>query len=316
MSDTVNRPTPGGLFASLWRWLKAFCEGVRTFLITVAVILTSLALLAVLAHLYFNHQKVDDIAIDWNQGQVKLKIRDAQPAHGGTDGDPEPARGKGAPSGTSPAKDARPNEGPGAAAPQPAPDAAEDVLLVFDHSASSYGNDAALFAAAQRGARDFISALRDPPRLSLLLLHSRGVWYPRDFGPGVDRATLAGRIDAQFPDGALALYDGLNDAFDRLRSRASDNAATVVFLTAARADNSRLTAQDLRAKARPRPAVRPVRLYALVLAPGAGAETSEVAGSLKDLAALTGGRFYRTSPDDLRTTAQELARELNSSSPR
>jgi hypothetical protein len=187
-----------------------------------------------------------------------------------------------------------------------------EVVFIFDHSGSSYGDDVELFRTAQEGAKGFLFGLNGSAAPTLLLLHSQVIWYPRPGGALPDRDALRERIDTQFPDGSLALYDGLGAAFERLRSGpTADRPGVIVVLTPAPGDKSSLTLAELRARARPQAGVRPVSLFVVAL----GRRGTELANvpTLRRLAEETGGRFYQATPDNLAPTMQALAKSLGRS---
>jgi hypothetical protein len=185
------------------------------------------------------------------------------------------------------------------------------VVLVLDRSAAWDKGGADLFRTAQRAAHTFVSALDGRHRLSLLLLHSKCVWVPREPGLTAERDDCLKRLDTVFAEGSPALFDGIAAACDRLRAPADAGPAAVVLLTSALEDRSRLAAADLGPKLRPRTAGRAVKLFAVVVGPRADAAGGqEVARALADLAALSGGRLRSADPAGAAAVLREVAAGL------
>jgi hypothetical protein len=120
---------------------------------------------------------------------------------------------------------------------------------------------------------------------------------------------LRDRISGVYCDGGLPLYDGLADAIKRLRARTTDQPASVVVLTAAKSDKSSSSLADLRAQAQVREG-RQIRFYPVVLGRTTGADATEPARALQELAELTGGRCCDAGPDDLESKLRQLGRTL------
>jgi hypothetical protein len=314
MSGTVNKSTLGQWLASFFHGVKsiiiAVYEAVCKILTLVAIIVTAAAVLLVVAYALLNPRKVRELVVDWNAGRASVTLDESQT--------PPPEPRSGPPSTVEkppPASEAPPRTAPATKPKVPAPKRGHDVVFVLDHSSASYGGEEKLFRAAQRGAVAFLEELGDAPRLSLLLLHAQTrAWVPRDPAGSTTRDALRDRIEQAFCGGSLALYDGLADAIKRVRTGTTEQAASIVVLTAAKSDTSHSSLEDLRTLAKARPG-RPVRLYPVVLG-RPGGDAPEHAGTLKDLAALTEGRCCVAGPDDLENKLRQLARTLAADTPR
>jgi hypothetical protein len=303
MSDTDPKPTLGGRLSALGASIQYVWEQVQRVLLLVTILSVCCAVIVLVVSFGVLHRSAPHIKLNVWQGEVEVR------PDSGTGGTPsektdEKPEEKSVPALPSVVK--QPDPAP------PAPKSEEvqprpDVVLVFDRSVTSWKNNHDLFEAARAGAGKFVSALGSQSRLTLLLLNNKPVLLPEDPTQGITADESRDRIEKIFPDGPLALYDGIDKAVDRLRATpGAPSQGSVVLLTSARVHRSGMSLDALRQKVT-QPG-RAVRLYPVVIQPQEpDSGDSELIRALKELAEKSGGRLQRTTPENLAATVSELA---------
>jgi hypothetical protein len=293
MSETPSASKLGSRIQSIKREVTGFYRGVFALLKITLWVLAIGTVFVVLILVGFGFIHVNDIVFDWSRTSIKVDIADA------------PA-GSPAPTASHPAENVS-----APPAPQPAPalaqKAASEVVLVIDRSDVPPDEEEA-FAGAKRAARDFVAALDDQIRFSLLAVNDKCVWAVSDLNLATDRARALGKIDSLFAEGGTALGDGVAMAAAHLRTSGSASTpGVVVVLTTAHGDKSQLSPGELDEKLKPQAGQRPVRVYTIVYGPTAAhVDESAIARGLREAAATTGGAFFLAGSDSVAQIFQRV----------
>ncbi len=177
------------------------------------------------------------------------------------------------------------------------------VTLVLDISGSM--NDERKIENARAGAQQFVGALGDRDRLSLMAFNNESYWLLQDTSLAQDRAGAGQALGGLVAGGGTALYDSILQAYQRTLARQgkedANRIAALVVLTDGEDTDSRTKLPALLDAIRFDGERRSVRVF--TIAYGSDADTTV----LQRIADATQAKSYKGTPANIRSVFRDIA---------
>ena len=177
------------------------------------------------------------------------------------------------------------------------------LTLVLDISGSM--NDDRKIDNARAGAQQFVGALDDRDRLSLLVFNSQSRWVLQDGDLARERARASATLGGLIADGGTALYDSVLAAYQHALSRQEGADAgritALVVLTDGEDTDSKTKLPALLDAIRFDGEHRTIRVF--TIAYGRDASTT----ILRQIADATQAKSYEGTPENIRTIFRDIA---------
>ncbi len=174
------------------------------------------------------------------------------------------------------------------------------VVLVMDTSGSMRKDQR--IQNARAGAQQLLEMLGDEDVFSFLAFSNRQVWLAEEVRLKDERAKLSAQAGSLMADGGTALFDSVSAAFTHLQQRQKpDRISAIIVLTDGEDTDSRKSITQLLEEVRSDEEKRSIRIFTI----GYGNEAN--AKQLEDIAKATQAKFYKGTPQNIRTVFKEIA---------